>query len=59
MDDKVKEYKVLNGRCTVRIHGGQPDRKRMEEACSRFFKSAIASGISLDDTKKEDLDVRS
>lgn len=46
VEDKVTEYKFNN--ITVRMHGaptenGQPDRKRLEDACVDFMRKALSA----------------
>lgn len=47
MDNEVKEY-IVNG-VRVRIHGGQPDRKRVEAAMQIYGKALIEHGYNLDE----------
>ncbi len=44
-DEDVKEY-IVNG-ITVKIHGGQPDRKKVEDAMQIYAKSLIQQGIKI------------
>lgn len=39
--ENAAEYKFGNINVTVKCPGGQPDRKRMEEAVSQFIKSVL------------------
>lgn len=45
MDEVVKEFK-FNG-ITVRIHGGQPDKKILNEALQTFGKALVRQGIDI------------
>ena len=40
--EEVKEYNVDG--VTVRIHGGQPDRKRAEDAVQQYGRMLIQKG---------------
>lgn len=46
MDEVVKEFK-FNG-ITVRIHGGQPDKKILNEALQTFGKALVRQGIDIE-----------
>lgn len=44
-DEDVKEY-IVNG-ITVKVHGGQPDRKKVEDAMQKYAKALIQQGIEI------------
>lgn len=50
VEDKVTEYKFNN--ITVRMHGaptenGQPDRKRLEDACVDYMRTVLSVEAKL------------
>lgn len=50
MDEKVKEYNIDG--VIVRVHGGQPDRKRLEDAMQKFGRALIEQGYDFNRLKQ-------
>lgn len=55
MDEEVKEYNIDG--VIVRVHGGQPDRKRLEEAMQKLGRALIEQGFDLDKVNAGMIDI--